>query len=76
MVRDRGSEPGSEPPFTLDSVQWRLTQDPLKPGQKVSRKRAPAPLQVLGFSLDELKEARLAPVVDFKGRKPQSVGES
>lgn len=43
-----------------------------KPGQKVSRKRAPAPLQALGFTLDELREARLAPIVDFKGRKPQT----
>jgi ribosome maturation factor RimP len=50
-------------------VVWR-DEPAVKPGQKVSRKRAPAPLQVLGFSLDELKEARLAPVVDFKGRKP------
>jgi len=25
----------------------------------------------LGFTLDELREARLAPVVDFKGRKPK-----
>ena len=49
---------------------------PVKPGQKVSAKRAPAPLQALGFSLDELKEARLAPVVDFKGRKPRQLGES
>jgi ribosome maturation factor RimP len=40
-----------------------------KPGQKVSRKRVAAPLQALGFRLDELKEARLAPIVDFKGRK-------
>ena len=40
-----------------------------KPGAKVSKKRAPAPLQALGFTLDELKEARLAPIVDFKGRK-------
>jgi ribosome maturation factor RimP len=40
-----------------------------KPGQKVSRKRAPAPVQALGFTLDELKEARLAPIVDFKGRQ-------
>ena len=47
-----------------------------KPGQKVSKKREPAPLQALGFTLDELKEARLAPVVDFKGRKPKAVGES
>jgi ribosome maturation factor RimP len=51
---------------------WQVVwsdEPPVKPGQKVSRKRAPAPLQALGFTLDELKEARLAPVVDFKGRK-------
>jgi ribosome maturation factor RimP len=43
----------------------------------VSKKKEPAPLQVLGFQLDELKEARLAPVVDFKGRRPKSdAGES
>jgi ribosome maturation factor RimP len=41
----------------------------VKPGQKISKKRAPAPLHALGFTLDELREARLAPVVDFKGRK-------
>ncbi len=40
----------------------------VKPGQRVSKKRAPAPVQVLGFTLDELKEARLAPIVSFKGR--------
>lgn len=40
----------------------------VKPGQKVSKKRAPAPLQVLGFTLEELREARLAPIVNFKGR--------
>jgi ribosome maturation factor RimP len=43
----------------------------VKPGQKISKKRAPAPLHALGFTLDELREARLAPVVDFKGRKPK-----
>ncbi|MBP6483084.1 MAG: ribosome maturation factor RimP [Rhodoferax sp.] len=41
---------------------------PVKPGQKVSKKRLPPPLQVLAFSLDELREARLAPIVSFKGR--------
>jgi ribosome maturation factor RimP len=40
----------------------------VKPGQKVSKKRVPAPVQALGFTLDELKEARLAPIVSFKGR--------
>ncbi len=43
-----------------------------KPGQKVSKKRIPAPLQALGFTLDEIVQARLAPVVDFKGRRPKS----
>ncbi|WP_353234177.1 ribosome maturation factor RimP [Diaphorobacter ruginosibacter] len=41
---------------------------PVKPGQRVSKKREPAPLQALGFTLDELREARLAPIVNFKGR--------
>ena len=39
-----------------------------KPGQRVSKKRLPAPLQALGFTLDELRDARLAPIVSFKGR--------
>ncbi|HYW57268.1 MAG TPA: ribosome maturation factor RimP [Polaromonas sp.] len=43
-----------------------------KPGQKVSKKRIPAPLQALGFTLDEIMQARLAPVVDFKGRRPKA----
>lgn len=54
---------------------WQITwrdAPAAKPGQKVSSKRAPAPLQALGFALDELREARLAPVVDFKGRKSRS----
>ena len=40
----------------------------VKPGQKVSRKRPPAALQAMGFTLDEIREARLAPIVSFKGR--------
>ena len=40
----------------------------VKPGQRVSKKRVPAALQALGFTLDELREARLAPIVSFKGR--------
>lgn len=55
-----------------DNGGWQIVwsdEPAVKPGQKVSRKRAPAPLHALGFSLDELKEARLAPIVDFKGRK-------
>ena len=39
-----------------------------KPGQRISKKRLPAPVQALGFTVNEIKEARLAPVVSFKGR--------
>ncbi len=51
---------------------WRIVWSdapPVKPGQRVSKKRAPMPLQALGFTLDELREARLAPLVNFKGRQ-------
>jgi ribosome maturation factor RimP len=54
---------------------WQIvwSEEPVaKPGQKVSKKRVPAPLQALGFTLDEIAQARLAPVVDFKGRRPKS----
>lgn len=56
-----GDEPG----------QWQVvwTDEPeRKPGQKVSKKYVPPPAQALGFTLDEAKEVRLAPIVSFKGR--------
>ena len=56
------------------STHWQIvwSDEPAsKPGQKISKKRVPAPLQALGFTLDEIHSARLAPVVDFKGRKPK-----
>ncbi len=58
----------------LERVQgggWQIVwsdEPPVKPGQRVSKKRVPAPLQALGFTFDELREARLAPIVSFKGR--------
>ena len=52
-------------------IVWSDAPEP-KPGARVSKKRPPVPLQALGFGLDELREARLAPVVDFKGRKPKT----
>jgi ribosome maturation factor RimP len=61
-----------------DEKGWQIswTDEPeVKPGQKISKKREPAPVQVLGFTLDELKEARLAPIVDFKGRRRAGVQE-
>ena len=48
-------------------VVWR-DEAVTKPGQKISKKRPLPPLQALGFVLSELKEARLAPIVSFKGR--------
>jgi ribosome maturation factor RimP len=63
---------------TLESVQlpdgvagWQIvwSDEPApKPGQRVSKKRVPAPLQAMGFTLSEIREARLAPIVSFKGR--------
>jgi ribosome maturation factor RimP len=49
-------------------IVWSDAPEP-KPGVRVSKKRAPVAMQALGFSLDELRDARLAPIVDFKGRK-------
>ncbi len=52
-------------------VVWQIVWSDapkVKPGQKVSKKREPPPLQALSFALDELREARLAPIVSFKGR--------
>lgn len=57
---------------------WQIVwsdEPAVKPGQKVSKKKIPAPLQALGFTLDEIQQARLAPVVDFKGRKPKLVAD-
>lgn len=54
-----------------DSNSWQIEwndEPKAKPGQRVSKKRVAAPLQVLGFQLSELREARLSPVVNFKGR--------
>lgn len=61
-----------------ESGDWQIvwSDAPVaKPGAKVSSKRAPVPMQALGFRLDELKEARLAPIVDFKGRRGGTAGE-
>jgi len=62
--------PAADAPTQAEPV-WQIVwrDEPVtKPGQKVSKKRPPAPTQALGFVLGELKEARLAPIVNFKGR--------
>ena len=55
----------------LGAAHWQIVWSEVpavKPGRKVSKKRPAPPLQAMGFALDELKEARLAPIVSFKGR--------
>ena len=57
---------------------WQLTwsdEPEPEPGHRVSKKKEAPVLQALGFTLDELKEARLAPIVDFKGRRRPGVQE-
>ena len=70
----RGTLERSEP--LGDAVAtWQIvwSDEPAgKPGQKISKNRLPAPLQAMGFTLGEIAQARLAPVVDFKGRKPRA----
>jgi len=56
-------------------IVWR-DETEVKPGAKVSKKRPPAPLQALGFGLSELKDARLAPIVSFKGRGKATTDET
>jgi ribosome maturation factor RimP len=62
---------------TLEKTQagWQVVwsdEPPVQPGRRVAKKKEPAPLQALGFTLDEVKEARLAPIIDFKGRRPRA----
>ena len=59
-----------------DGLRWQIVwsdEPPVKPGQRVSKKREPAPLQALAFELSELQQARLAPLVSFKGRSAGQV---
>ncbi|MEI7783423.1 MAG: ribosome maturation factor RimP [Betaproteobacteria bacterium] len=54
---------------------WQLLwsdETPPKPGQKPARKKVPAPLLAMDFVLEDVAQARLAPVVDFKGRQTKT----
>jgi len=69
----RGTLERAEPQGGVAAWQIVWSDEPaVKPGQKISKKRVPAPMQALGFTLDEVQQARLAPVVDFKGRRPKA----
>jgi ribosome maturation factor RimP len=56
-----------------DGQAWRLVLEPAVAKDKVKGKAAASDAaqaeQVLGFTLSEVKEARLVPVIDFKGRR-------
>ncbi len=72
----RGTLERAEPVEGQAGWQIVWSDEPaVKPGQKISKKRIPPPLQALGFTLDEIHQARLAPVVDFKGRRPKPVAD-
>ena len=62
-----------KPRAAIENVDsgWQIVwsdEPPPKPGARVSKNRPPPVMQALGFKLDEIREARLAPIVDFKGR--------
>lgn len=66
---------------TLEKTEtgWQLVWSDApaaKRGAKVSHKRGPVPMSALGFTLEEVRDARLAPIVDFKGRRPKEVAGS
>ena len=56
-------------------ITWSDEPPAPQPGQKRAKRKEPAVVQVLGFTLDEVRDARLAPIVDFKGRRRAGVQE-
>jgi len=51
---------------------WQITwrdEPPSKPGKRPAREKKDLPVQALQFTWGELREARLAPIVNFKGRR-------
>ncbi len=62
-----------------DGVQWQVVWSDApepKPGARVSKKRAPVPMQAMTFALDDIQQARLAPIVNFKGRQAPGANAS
>ena len=71
---ERAEQPVSTADSRTSPVGWQIVwrdEPAAKPGQKVSKNRVLPPLQALCFTLDEIASARLAPIVNFKGRKPK-----
>jgi ribosome maturation factor RimP len=60
-----------------DGKAWQLVWSDApetKPGARVSKKRVPPPTQALNFELSDVQQARLAPIVNFKGRQASAPG--
>jgi ribosome maturation factor RimP len=59
---------------TTDTPQtWQITwrdEPASKPGMRPAKVKKDLPVQALQFTLSELRDARLAPIVNFKGRRP------
>ena len=58
-----------------DGVSWQVVwsdEPEPKPGQRVSKKRLPPPMQALNFELSDVQQGRLGPIVNFKGRQAAS----
>lgn len=61
-----------------DGRSWMLVWSDapeVKPGARVSKKRVPPPTQALSFELSDVQQARLAPIVNFKGRQASAPGQ-
>jgi ribosome maturation factor RimP len=70
LERAEHSEASGKEAAAVWQIVW--SEAPVaKPGARISKKRPPAPVQALGFRLEELRDARLAPIVNFKGRANQ-----
>jgi len=50
-------------------ARWRLLLPPAEPPKSARAGAAAAPRQTLDFALEEVREAHLVPVLDFKGRR-------
>lgn len=81
---DEGAGEGAAPP--QGAAKWRLWLDdrlgaaparPVKVGRRVAARKdvAAGSQPTLDFSLDEVREARLVPVLDFKGRAPRPAAQ-
>ena len=63
----RGVLESTDTPQTWQ-ITWR--DEPVsKPGMRPARVQKDLPVQALRFTLSELRDARLAPIVNFKGRR-------